>query len=233
MRVIVDESHVKIRTRLGELAPFLGLLVLAVATLFVFLKPALGWATLILIWIGFIISLVGGYLGVRYVGPTAHHKRVPEALKGLGQRYVLLMYTTPVPFVLVDPGGVTTITVKSHGGHIIYREGTWRHQERMGWLRRLAGQEGLGRPYRAAASDAEEMRRWLEKRYPELAEEVPVRSVVLFVNPDIILEAEDPPVPTFRMAELKHWLRRDGRRTRLPEATWSRLVEVLEGKASA
>lgn len=226
MRLIVNEPHISKRTRIGELAPFGGLIVLVIATVLIFWKPELTWVTLLIIWVGFIISLVGGYLGSRYLGPMAHHKRVPEVLKGLENSYTLLVYKLPSPFVLVDSGGVTVITVRSQSGQITYREGSWRHKEKMGWLRRFAGQEGLGRPDRMAALEVEELQRYLTKRLPADVD-VPVRSIILFVNPDAVLDVTDPPVPVLRAAEFKRWLRRESWPAKLSTEVQRQLAEAL------
>jgi len=227
MRLIVDEKHIEKREKIGGIAPFVGLALLLLATAVLFLKPEWAWATMISVWVGFIISLVGGYLGVRYVGPLAHHKKVPQALKGLDNSFALLVYKTPAPFVLVDPGGVTTVFVRSQGGEISYWDWKWRHREKLGLLRRFAGMEGLGKPDQLAAMEVADFHRFLKKHGME-AEDVPVRPVVLFVDPDAKLTIEgEPPVPVLRAAEFKRWLRRDGRRPKMAEDARVQLFEVL------
>lgn len=227
MRLIANESQIKTRTRMGELAPFVGLALLAGATAVAFLKPEWSWATLIVVWLGFVASLIGGYLGGRYAGPLAHHKKVPEALKGLENSFTLLVYKTPAPFVLVDGGGLTVIFVRSQNGHITYRNGKWHQQEKMGWMKRFAGQEGLGRPDQLAKVEMEDLQRFLRKRLPE-GIEIPVRALILFVHPDVILDIEGSPVPFFRAPELKRWLRREGRRPNLSKETLAQLYAVLQ-----
>ncbi len=226
MRLIVNESQIKRRARVGELAPLLGMGLLLVSMALLFWKPALSWIALLALWVGFLASLVGGYLGGRYLGPLAHHRRVPEALKGLENSFVLLVYKTPVPFVLVDPGGITVITVRSQNGHITYRDGKWRHQEKLGWLKRFAGQEGVGRPDQMAQLELEDLQRFLRKRLPK-GMTVPARAVILFTHPEAVIEAADPPIPVFRFADLKRWLRRDGRRPNLPKETLEALYAAL------
>ncbi len=226
MRVIVNESHIETRTKLGEWAPLTGLIVLAISTAIIFVEPSRIWISMILVWIGFLISVIGSYLGNRYVGPMAYHKRVPEALKGMTDDYTLLMYELPTPFVLIEPGGLTTITVKAHGGKVKYENNSWQHQEKLGFLRKLAGQETLSRAHRFALSEAERLQRYLNKRLPEDVE-APVRPVLLFIHPDVYLEAEASPVPALRSAEFKRWLRKDGRRDRLPDEMREKLLAVL------
>lgn len=226
MRLIANEQQIKTRTRMGEIAPLLGLGLLALGTVFAFMKPEWSWITLLAVWIGFVASLIGGYLGGRYLGPLAHHKKVPEALKGLENSFTLLVYKTPAPFVVVDGGGLTTIMVRGQTGQIAFQDGKWHHKEKMGWLKRFAGQESLGRPDQLASLEVEDLRRFLRKRLPE-GVEIPVRPVILFIHPDAVVEAEGSPVPVFRTAELKRWLRKEGRRPNLPKETLELLYTAL------
>ena len=218
MQVISNESHINTRKKIGERAPFAGLIVLAASTVLIFMKPEWMWATMALVWVGFLISLTGSYLGDRYVGPNAGHRRVPEALKGLDNGYSLLMYKLATPFVLLEPGGLTVITVKSQGGEINYEDGRWRQKQSLTILRRFAGQESLGRPHRIAEAEAGVLRDHVTKLLPE-GVEVPVRAVLVFTNPDVALrvDTEMVPVPSLRAAELKRWLRKNPIRPQLSD----------------
>ncbi len=227
MRIISDEAHISLRAKIGEKAPLVGFVVLGAGTAMIFLKPSWLWPSMILVWVGFFISLIGSYLGERYVGPMAHHKKVVEALEGLDNQYTLLMYKLPVSFVLVEPGGLTTITVKSQGGEITYRGGRWLHREKMSFLRKLAGQESIGRPDQVAKDEAQDIQQLLSERLPE-GIEVPVRPVILFIDANVKLETKDSPVPAFRMNGLKRWLRKGGKRPPLPRETQKSLAVVLE-----
>ncbi len=227
MQIIANEKKIERRTKIGEIAPFAGLITLVLATVLIFAKPEWMWGTLALVWIGLLISLTGGYLGDRYVGEQAHHKRVPESLKGFDDDYALLMYRTPVPFVFVEPGGITVVTVKSQAGEVTYDDGRWRHRQKLGWLRRFAGQESLGRPDRLAKAEVELIESALDSRMPE-SDGVPVRSVILFVHPDVELHADEAPVPALRAAEFKRWLRRNPITPTLSDETQARLADALE-----
>ncbi len=207
MRIIVNDSRIKLRTKIGERAPFVGLIVLVASTIIVFAKPEWMGLSMIVVWIGLLISLTGSYLGDRYVGPFAHHRKVPEALKGLPDDNVLFVYKLPTPFVLLEPGGVTVLTVKSHAGSVSFSGKGWKHQQKMGFLRRFAGQEALGRPDKLANGEVESLQVLLNKHLPE-GMQVPVRGIILFTHPEVRLEVENPPVPALRSPELKRWLRR-------------------------
>jgi hypothetical protein len=227
MEIVANESYIQKRTKIGERAPFVGLIVLVVATVLIFIRPSWMWITMVMVWVGFVISLAGSYLGDRFVGTSAHHKRLPEAMKGLDSTYTLLMYTLATPFILVEPGGLTVLTVKSQGGTVTYEDGRWRHRQKMGVLRRFAGQEALGRPDRMVKAEVDYVEALLAKEMGT-AEEIPVRGVVLFTNPDVELYAENAPVPALRAPELKRWLRKERLRPQLSDATMVRLAEVLD-----
>jgi hypothetical protein len=229
MQIVANDKHIRSRKKVGERAPFAGLIFLAGSMVLIFLKPEWIWGTMALVWLGFLISLMGSYLGDRYVGPNAHHKRVPEALKGMDNSYTLLMYQLPAPFVLVEPGGLTVITVRSHAGQIVYdAEGRWRQKQKMGLLRRFAGQESLGRPHQLAEMERQEVLKALKKILPE-GVEVPVRSVLLFTAPNVELQVHEEtiPVPALRAAELKRWLRRNPLKPQLVGETQAVLREAL------
>jgi len=227
MRVIVDESLVRSRTRIGERALSVGLLLVLVTIILAVLRPEWWPLILILSSAGLSASLVGGYLGERFVGPLAYHKKVPLALKGLDDRYTLLMYKLPSPFVLVEPSGLTVIKVKSQDGNIVYENGAWRHREKWGFLKRFAGQESIGKPEQQAWTEVEQVNKLL-KKLPLNDEEIPVRPLILFINPRVQLSADECPVPALRAAKLKSWLRGPGRESALSDDILQHLYEVLE-----
>ncbi len=226
MRIIAKESYIKSRVRIGERAPLVGLILLLVATILIWTRPEWWLLTMTLVWAGFITSMIGGYLGERFVGPLAHHKKVPEALKGLGGEYTLLMYKLPSPFVLVEPSGLTVILVKSQGGEITYDDGKWRHRQKLRFFRRFAGQESIGRPDQQAKVELNQVEKALKKPSSDNLD-IPVRALILFVDPDVQLDVEDSPIPAIRAAKLKSWLRGDGRASNLPEETQKRLHQIL------
>ena len=227
MRLIANEKQIKTRTRIGEIAPLVGFGLLIAGMAVLFWKPEWFWITSIAVWVGFVASLIGTFFVGRYLGPLAHHVKVPEALKGLENSFTLLVYKTPAPFVLVDAGGLTVITVRSQTGHITCANGKWKHKEKWGGFKRFAGQEGVGRPDQIAQVEVDDLQRFLRKRLPE-GLDIPLRAVILFVHPDAVLEVEGSPIPVFRTAELKRWLRKEGRRPNLSRDVLQQLYEALK-----
>lgn len=225
MRIYVHDSYIKTRYRVGQIAMFAGMGLLLAGAVVALVRPT-WWAPVMVALVGgYILSSVGSYYGDRFAGDLAHYKKVPEALKGLDDRFVLLEYLSPTPFLLLDPGGATAILVKTQGGAITLVNGKWQHKQSMGWFRRLGGQETIGQPEREAEAEAERVRQAFQARLPD--KEVPVRSIILFVNPKAELEAKDSPVPALVPEKVKEWLRGPGRRPTMPIETRRALLDLL------
>jgi hypothetical protein len=226
MRIVTDETFIERRQKAGETLTLGGLGALIGTLVLYATKPEWIIVSLILMVVGFFSSLIGSYFFNRFVGAGAYHEVLPKALKGFGDDYALFMYTLPIPFVLMEPSGVTVFLVKPQSGTVTYEDGTWRHKEKMKLFRQFAGEEALGRPERQVQPLVEAMEEYLEPRLPE-ALDVPVRGIVVFINPEVRVNADDAPVPVLRDAELKSWLRNEGRRSRLPAENRRAMAEAL------
>ena len=105
------------------------------------------------------------------------------------------------------------------------KRGRWKHRQRGRLLRQLVGQESVGAPDLDAESQARKLERWLADRLPDV--EAPVRAGIVFVNPEVTLEADASPAPAFYGKSVKRWLRGSGKLKPLPKDVYRRLAEVL------
>ncbi len=228
MRIIANETFIERREKLADIMPLVAMGVLFGSLVVSFIKPEWFLFTMGLAVVGFFLSIIGTYFVQRFAGQLAHHEVVPKALKGFSDDYALLIYKVPnVPFALVEPGGLTAILVKNHGGEVVYEDGRWQHNQRMKFIRQFGGEESLGRPDRQAQDLAQLLEAYADERLPDNVE-VPVRGIALFVNPDVELSAEDAPIPAIWVGKLKDWLRNEGRRSRLPAEVQEAIVETLD-----
>jgi len=227
MRITRDERHVSVRSSIGQYATLGGLLVLLLGLGISFLRPGWSIPLLVSMGLGFTLSVVGGFFADRYAGSLAHHKALAEVLKGLDYRHTLLQYVLPANHVLVGPGGCICFVVKTQGGVVAYEGGRWTHRQRGSFFRRLVGQEGIGRPDVDAQHETTKLATYLRERMTD-ADQVPVRGVVVFVNEDIQLKAEDAPVPAFYRKKVKDWLRGPGELQPLPEDLYRQLTVALK-----
>jgi hypothetical protein len=230
MRIIRNERHIKVGSFIGKNAAWVGLGALAVGLILSFLQPDQLLVMTICMIVGVGFSVVGGIFADRYAGPLAHHSTLAEALKGLDDQYVLAQYTMPVPHILLEPGGLTVLLVKSHGGRVTFLgEGRWKHQQPGKVFRQMAGQPGVGVPDLEAEHQVDKLKAWLAGRLPDL--QVPVRAAIVFVNPDVQLDAADSPVPAFYGKKIKAWLRGPGKLKPLPGDVYRQLASALGADA--
>lgn len=225
MRIIRNERRIRVRSFIGQYATMAGLLVLLAGLIVSFVKP--DWLTVLVACLaaGFGLSVLGGFFADRYAGPLARHDALETVLKGLDDSYTLLHYVLPASHVLVEPGGCTAFVVKTQSGEVSYRDGRWKHRQRGKFFRQFAGQEGLGLPDVEAESQMHKLERWLADLDPE--EEIPVRAAIVFANPEVELDADDSPVPTFYNKKVKAWLRGPGKLKPLSEAAQRWLEEAV------
>jgi hypothetical protein len=226
MRIIRNERHIRTRSFIGRYATLAGLLVLLASLVISFVKPE--WILLMLacVTLGIILSMVGGYFADRYAGPLAHHDGLVGVLKGMDDHHALVQYVLPASHVLVEPGGCTAFVVKAQEGQVTCQdEGRWKHRQRGKLFRQFAGQEALGAPDIEAGTQARKLKRWLDRHLPDV--EVPVRAAIVFVNPEVTLDADCSPVPAFYGKKVKAWLRGPGKLKPLPRDLRRQLAEAI------
>jgi len=226
MRIIRNERRINLLGSIGKYATLAGLLTLLASLVISFTRPEWTVPMLVSLTLGFGLSVVGGSFADRYANPLAHHATLANALKGLDDQYTLLQYVLPASHVLLDPGGCTVFVVKAQGGEVTCQEsGRWRHHQRGKFFRQFAGQEAVGAPDYEAERQAHKLERYLAKQLPDV--EVDVRAAIVFVNPDVTLDATDSPVPAFYGKKVKAWLRGPGKRKPLPADVHRQIVEAL------
>ncbi|MBN1259852.1 MAG: hypothetical protein JXB35_04145 [Anaerolineae bacterium] len=230
MKIVSRDKYIDRRVKAGQWLS-LGALVVLGGSLIVFFTREEMWSLTMLIGsVGFIMSVAGSYYTDRFSGPMAQHLKVPELLKGLDDTHTLLMYSGPVPFMLVDPGGVTVLVVKNQGGTVAFQNNRWQHQQRLRFFRQMAGQESLGRPELQGEALVDQVVKYLKRVLPE-ALEIPVRAIAVFIDPDVQLEADSAPIPSLRASKVKGWLRGPGRRPALPAETRAEVLKAFDIEA--
>lgn len=226
MRTIQNERRIRVSRAVGQYGTMAGFLALLGGLIISFTKP--DWLVVLVacLILGYTLSVVGGFFSDRYVGPLAHHEALAKALKGLDNRHVLLEYVLPAAHVLLEPSGCTAFAIKTQGGQVSYQEdGRWKHRQKGKFFRQFVGQEALGAPEIEAQRQAHKLERWLTRHLPNA--EVPVRAVIVFVNPDITLDADASPVPALHAKKLKAWLRGPGTMKPLPDAVQRELADAF------
>ncbi|MFN3704736.1 MAG: hypothetical protein ACK4WM_01905 [Thermoflexales bacterium] len=235
MKVVLDERKLKRMATLSRIALFGSVGILFGGLLLTLFGPQLGLLTpersglffllyTLILFSGFAVSRVGFYFGNRYLSPSRPDVLLRESLKGLDRKYALLIFHPPTPYMLIEPGGVTVFVTRNQEGKVRFANGKWQRREsllRM-WLGR---EEALGDPLVELNAEIAKVNEWLKQRLPDLT--IPVRGIIVFTHPRVVLDVEPSPVPILAADELKDYLRGAGRWKDLPASIQRKMREAL------
>jgi hypothetical protein len=213
MLIVRDEGLVRRRKKIGQFASLLGLAILVSGMVVTWVAPRWGFSgTLVLylpflaLLVGFILSNIGIYYTNRWGRSPRPDQVLDASLKGLGKEFKLYHYALRVPHVLLTPVGAMALVIKTEGGVYTVDGDRWRQRFSFGRLLRFMGQEGMGNPTREAQYQVDALRRFVNKRAPDLAE-VPISAAVVFINDRVSLNVGETSVPVLRATKLKGHVR--------------------------
>lgn len=226
MRIITNEALIQRNKRIGQIATFGSLAILAAGLFFSFSSPnepnriILSYVALI---VGFIVSQVGIYFGNRWGRSPRPDEVITQGLKGLDDRYSLFHYTTPASHLLLGPNGVWVLLPYRQKGTITYERGRYT-QKGGNWYLKIFGQEGIGRPDMDSTNQVQDVKKLLDKEFPD-GNTPPVNALLVFTNDKVELNLEDAPIPGVLIKKVKDSIRKKGKEALLaPEQ-----VKVLAG----
>lgn len=211
MRIVTNEGHIRRNARIGKVASLIGLLLLVAGLVLSFYFP-----TQVLLFtgaflVGFILSQIGIFFGNRYARSPRGDQALNTALKGLDRQHTLYHYIAPAAHFLIGPAGMWIFIPKQQRGLITYDKGRWRQRGGvfLSYLKVFA-QEGIGRPDLEIGAEIDALKQFFRK---ELAgHEFPdPNPVLVFLNPRAELAAEDAPIPTVPIDELKELIRKQSK----------------------
>jgi hypothetical protein len=209
MKIYTNEKLVRRNARIGQYSSILGLATLAGGMYASFRFPeqiALAWGALIL---GFTLSQVGIYFGNRWGRRPRPDEWLNSALKGFDDRFAIFHYLGPTAHLFIGPAGLWVFLPRHQIGRIIYDKGRWR-QKGGGFIQgylRLFAQEGLGRPDLDISAEVESVKKYINKKIPDI--EFPeIQAALVFTNEKAEIEAEDAPFPALPSSKLKEYIRK-------------------------
>lgn len=228
MRSLTNQRKVVRGARLGKILVF-GSLAFLVAGLVLALRVS----TLIYLWISLgclAVALVGTTTGFAFMNRWVREPRADQALtlglKGFDERYRLYNYILPAPHVLLSPAGLFVLTPMGQDGAIRYEGGRFHRRLSVGRLLRFLSDEGLGRPFVEGDRQVLSLRQFLGQNE---IEDVEVQNLVVFYNPRVQLEVNDPPRPVLLPGGLKRAIR-SYPQGKLAPARYRQLEELFESE---
>lgn len=228
MKILTNDRLVASRARLGKLAAGLGFAVLIAGLVISLALPQAPffWVSLGCLLFGIVASSVGASNMNRWVREPRADQVIDRALKGFDDRFRVYHYTLPAPHVVLAPGGLYVLTAMIQDGVVRYEGGKWRRDFSLGRLIRFMADEGLGRPFDTADSEAQALRSLMEKN--DLADGVEIESVLVFVHPRVQLVVKDPPRPVVVPKEVKSVIR--GTEKKMSAERYRRLMELFDAQ---
>jgi len=161
---------------------------------------------LIALILGIILSQVGVYFGNRWGKSPRPDEILTASLKGIGDKYTLMHYSSVIPHLLVGPSGLIALLPYQQGGKITYDTAKSRWKQKGGsayW--KIFGEERLGRIDLEVRGEIDDLKKFLVKKsLPAL----PITAVLVFSNPKATVEAPEAPYPTVTAAKVKDVIRR-------------------------
>ena len=235
MQIIRDDKLVQRRKKLGQIFSMVGLGILIAGMAFTWLAPNWNIPMQISVYVpflalmaGFILSSIGIYYTNRWGRTPRPDEILDQSLKGLGRKYKLYHFSLPAPHLLLAPEGPIILFPKYEGGEFTVEGDKWRQKFSLLRVLNFMGREGTGNPTREANYQVDQMRRFMDKHAPELAE-TPFRSVIVFLADQVTLNVGESSVPVLRAAKLKGFLRSQGKA--LPRATYRQLEAIFDSAA--
>ncbi len=189
MQVFVNEAFLAKRAKIARWGSIIGLAVLVLGLFVVGTNVTLSYVFLI---VGFICATVASFIMYQYVREPRADQVIAKALRQVDRRYSLYSYYLPSDNVILSHHGITVVIPRMQKGRVWYDGKRWHHKAGFSKVKQFFGEPGVGRPELDVAQDIRTMQKWLAKRGME---DVPVNGLVVFVNPEIELELDNPPVP--------------------------------------
>lgn len=229
MNVLTHEKAIRRNAKIGQYTSLAALLILAGGMYVSFVYPTQLYISFISLTVGFVLSQVGIYFGNRWGRRPRVDERITAALKGLTKDYTLYNFLTPVNHLLVGPAGVWIIEAYYQRGTITYEKNKWKQKGGgvlLGYLKIFA-QEGLGRPDFEVKADTDSLTAAFKKALGDEQEIPPINAALVFTDARAEIKADDAPIPTIKLEQLKETIRKAAKQNPFPATEIKRITAVL------
>jgi hypothetical protein len=226
MRIFTNEKLYKRNTRLAFIANLAGMFFLLASVYVLFSQAQLGLYLLFLL-VGVVCMQTGVYFGRWNRRPDL---ALNTALKSVDDSYTLYHYTTPVSHMLLGPSGIWILLPRHARGTVTFdpRTNRWRLKSKGFWSR--FGQEPIGKPIVEASIEAENLDRFLQKNWKDIAD-LRVQAALVFVDETTEVQASgNAPIPTASIQKLKQILLKADEKSRLSKDQVKKLNLLFEAK---
>jgi hypothetical protein len=229
MKIVKNDTLIKRNGKIGQWMSLGALAVLGTGMYISFTRPEYFIWSLVCLAVGFIMTQIGMYMGVRYGRSPRPDEKLDAGLKGLHSEFTIYHYSTPVSHFLVGPAGAWVILPYHQRGRIFFDKNRWR-MSGGGFMQaymRIFGQEGIGRPDIDAENESHTIRKFLVKKMDD--SNIPeIKSVLVFTNDEVEIDAGESPIPAMKIKQLKEFMRQGSKNRALSSAQITEINGVLK-----
>jgi hypothetical protein len=212
MKIITNQQLINRNKKIGQITTVASLVVLGLGLYLSFKSLYLTWSFIALV-AGFILSQFGIYYGARWGRSPRPDEQIDAALKGLDNRYTIYHYKTPVPHLLIGPGGAFLLAAYNQPGTISYDSSKNRWKQKGGNLyMKIFAQEGLGRPELDVQNQFEKLNKYFSKKL-DISDDINVEPVIVFTNEKADINQDESPIAAVPAKKLKDYIRRKAKQT--------------------
>jgi hypothetical protein len=232
MIILRDDVRIARLKRISQITSFAGMGALLAGLFLVFIPNTanLFIYQLVALFVGWMLSQIGIYLGHRYLREPRPDEVLDEVLQKIARNGRIYHYLLPAAHVLLIPSGIIIFVTKYQSGNISVDGDKWK-QGGMG-LRRFFGQERLGDPTREAALSVEAIASYLNKNAPSV-EEVPIGALIVFTNKgNKNLDLKKSSMPAMHYTKVKGYLRQQKGDPPMSNADFAAIQAAFDLKAS-
>jgi hypothetical protein len=224
MKVHTDQEMLARGGRLGQLATFIGLVMVFGALIASFTQYRV--MSIVLIALGVVMYTLGSRGQQQSVREPRTIGQLTDALSEFDDRYRLYNHLVPVDHALLTPHGVFVVIVRAMDGRIRSFSDKWVRDLTLSRILRFFTEESLGNPSKEAQQGVDKLQKYIEEHAPGVDAEV--QPVVVFTNPSARLEVTSSSVPVLPLRRLKSHVRRASGRMEMTPEELRTLTELFE-----
>ena len=209
----------------------------------IFIKNNWTWISFLALPLGFLFASFGSYFVNRFARRrwpgiktiSRPDELLERGMKGFDDKYAYFVWSLPASHVLVGPHGVIAFALRSERSKVTVQGDRWREPFGIGRFFMVFAREGVGNPTLELDDQIKKLRALVDQTpLPggESAASVPIEPVALFLNPETQLTLDNPSIPVLRPDQLKDYVRRRAKETKVSPAVMRAVMDHLAAKAT-
>ena len=208
MRKLIHEKKVQRKGNLGKYSMMGGLALLVIGFFISLQRDVNSISTLIILAsVGTLVTQAGSVFFAKYGQKPRPDEILAESFKGLSNSHFLFHDVLNTDHALLGPSGAAAVLAYQIDGDITYTDGMFYVQGKRGLFGRPRKKK-LRNVEKTASREVRDLARALHAAFPDREEEMVVQPLVVFVNEDVTVDAENAPITAVHANKAKNAFKR-------------------------